>query len=166
MSRTTRIVTPWHISLFFILHLLPASLLADDCMVTTDARQFMAGAAQLASHQLDTTDGQYTALLKNGDIIIARFAQCDLGLTAHYFSVKDLNANELEHTLKMFLGRLLSSDDLMKKFGPDISRFSSNNKNGPLSLPGNGDAHQLSVKPSVSPLYQLHIQYEWIPPEY
>ena len=68
-------------------------------MVTTQARSLMIDSTLLQEEQLNEADGRYSAVLKNNDIILAKYASCDLGMQAHYLSVKPLTDAELKQLL-------------------------------------------------------------------
>jgi len=64
---------------------------SEKCLVSTDARSLMNQYSELQSEKILAEDERYSAVLKNGDIVLATFANCDLGFSAHYFSVLKLD---------------------------------------------------------------------------
>ena len=151
---------------FIIISLIPFSVLADNCLVSTDTRLLMNSSPSLQSEKLLKKDGQYSAILKNGDIVLAKFSTCSLGMTAHYFSIKELSNDELLQRVKMFLTRALPSETVVKKVLPQLDGLSANKFNKTILLEGFGSQHQIIVKPSKSQIFKQHIQYDWIPPEF
>jgi redox-regulated HSP33 family molecular chaperone len=139
---------------------------AEDCLVKTDTRSLMTGMAGLQEEKINVAEGRYTAVLKNGDVVLARFATCDLGMQANYLSVKALDNAELRQTLEMFLTRALASDAVAKKVMPQIKALSAAALQKTATLQGLNDQHQIVVKPAASPNFHTIIQYNWIPPEY
>ncbi len=151
---------------FLIISVLSFPLYAEDCLVSTDARLLMKGYPDLQSEKLIKKDGQYSAILKNGDIVLAKFSTCSLGMSAHYFSVKKLNNDELLKRLTMFLSRTVASEMVAKKVLAQLANLDANKFKQAVILEGLGSQHQLIVKPSTSPIFKQHIQYDWIPPEF
>ena len=152
--------------LFITITLWSMSVYSEDCMVTTQARSLMTDSTLLQEEQLNKADGRYSAVLKNNDVILAQYASCDLGMQAHYLSVKPLADAELKQLLEMFLTRVLSSDMDVKKVVPQLKGLTSTAFQKPVILQGINDQHQLVVKPAASPNFHTIVQYNWIPPEY
>ena len=139
---------------------------SQDCLASTDARAFMSKHPDLQSEKLVANTGTYSAVLNNGDIVLAKFATCDLGFSAHYFSVDELSDNERIKRVKMFLSQTLTSEPIVKKVLPQLDALSGSSFKQAVRFDGLGDQHQIIIKASASPLYKLHIQYQWIPPEF
>lgn len=151
---------------FPLLSLASTPSYSEDCPVTTDARAIMSTIPNLQSEKLITSTGKYSAVLKNGDIVMATFSTCGLGMTVHYLSVRPLTSNERMTHVKTLLNRILPSEAVVKKVMPHLEEFMGNSFDQPVILDGLGDQHRLLITPSPSPLYTLDIQYDWIPPEY
>ena len=139
---------------------------AEDCPVKTDMRPLMQGLASLQEEKIIAAEGRYTAVLKNGDIVLARFATCDLGMQANYMSVKALDNTELLQVLEMFLTRALASDVVAKKVIPQLKGLSTAALQKTVTLQGLNDQHQIAVKSASSSTFHTMIQYNWIAPEY
>lgn len=139
---------------------------AEECMVSTDTRSIMKSHPDLQSEKIIEKDGQYSAVLNNGDIVLAKFSTCSLGMSAHYFSVKKLSNSELLERIKMFLGQAVASKDEANKALPQLDGYDVDKFKDAVVLTGLGSQHQLIVKPSASTIYKQHIQYDWIPPEF
>ena len=152
--------------LFITITMWSMSVYSEDCMVTTDSRSLMTGSALLQEEKLNKADGRYSAVLKNGDVILAQYASCDLGMQAHYLSVMPLGDAELKQLLEVFLTRVLTSDAVVKKIAPQLKSLSSATFQKPVILQGLNDQHQLIVRPAASPNFHTIIQYNWIPPEH
>ena len=139
---------------------------AEDCLIKTDVRPLMTAMASLQEEKILDTEGRYTAVLKNGDVILARFATCDLGMQANYLSVKALDNTELMQVLEMFLTRVLASDAVAKKVMPQLKGLSTAALQKTVTLQGLNDQHQIAVKSASSSTFHTMIQYNWIAPEY
>jgi len=151
---------------FLLLTIFSTPSYSEDCHASTDARALMSTLPELQSEKLIARTGKYSAVLKNGDIVMAMFTTCGLGLSAHYLSVKPLNSNERMAHVKMFLSHILPSQSVVNKVIPQLQGFKGNSFDKAVVLEGLGDQHQVVIKPSPSPLYSLDIQYNWIPPEF
>jgi hypothetical protein len=138
----------------------------EGCLASTDARPVMSTSPELQSEKLIADTGKYSAVLNNGDIVLANFATCELGMSAHYLSRSALNAEERMARVKMFFTRILPSEAAVSKVIPQLANLNGNNFDKAVVLEGLGDQHQIIIKPSASPLYKLDIQYYWIPPEF
>ena len=139
---------------------------AEDCVVKTDVRPLMSGMPALQEEKIFATEGRYTAVLKNGDVMLARFATCDLGMQANYMSVKALDNTELMQVLEMFLTRVLPSDTVAKKVLPQLKGLSSAALRKTITLQGLNDQHQIIVKSATNKNFNTMIEYNWIAPEY
>lgn len=137
-----------------------------ECLASTDAIKVMSTHPELQSEKLMADTGKYSAVLKNGDIVLATFATCDLSKSAHYFSAKTLTTEERMQLVKTFLARMLPSEAVVNKVVPQLENLQGSNFEQPVVLDGMGDQHQIVIKPSASPLYKLDLQYSWIPPEF
>ncbi len=139
---------------------------AEDCVAKTDVRPLMTGMPALQEEKIIVAEGRYTAVLKNGDVVLARFATCDLGMQANYMSVKVLDNTELMQVLEVFITRVLASDTVAKKVIPQLKGLNSAALQKTVTLQGLNDQHQIVVKSATSPSFQTMIQYNWIAPEY
>lgn len=142
------------------------SAYSEDCLVTTDARSLMTGLVTLQEEKLSLEEGRYSAIMKNGDVILARYASCDLGMQASYLSVKPLADAELMQLLEIFLARVLVSDEVVKKVLPQLRSLSLAALQKSVILQGTNDKHQIVVKTAASPNFHTIIQYNWISPEH
>jgi len=126
----------------------------------------MSAQPDLKTEKLVAESGQYSAIMNNGDIVLAKFSTCGLGASSHYFSIKKLSDAELMEKLKLLLKNSLASEPLINKVMPQLSSLNAADFAQPIVLEGLGDQHEISIKPSFSSIYQQHIQYVWIPPEF
>lgn len=138
----------------------------EECLASTDARPIMSNHPELQSEKLIADMGKYSAVLKNGDIVLATFSTCDLGISAHYLSVSALTSEERMARVTMLLTQILPSAAVISKVTPQLENLKGSSFDQPVVLDGLGDQHQIVIKPSTSPLYKLDIQYGWIPPEF
>lgn len=152
--------------LLVLISVLAPSVQAQECVAETQPRKLMTFHPSLADEFLDVDKGRYTAILNNGDSIMASFAICDLGLRAHYISVRPLEDKELKTTLVNFMTKVLPSEVVVNKVVPQLKAVSSIELEQSLVFSGLNDSHRLVVSPSSSPLFATEIHYEWIPPEY
>ena len=152
--------------LFSAVILWSLSSFAEDCLVKTDLRPLMTGVTDLQEEKTNVADGRYTAVLKNGDVIMAQFATCDLGMQASYMSVKALDNAALMQRLEMFITRVLPSDTVVTKVLPQLKALKPAALQKPVILQGLNDQHQVVVKSAASPNFHTIIQYNWIAPEY
>lgn len=139
---------------------------AKDCQIKTDLRPLMTGMPALQQEKIIAAEGRYSAVLKNGDVVLANFATCDLGMQANYMSVKALDNTELMQVLEMFLTRVLPSDVVAKKVLPQLKGLSFAALQNTVTLQGLNDQHQIVVKSAASPVFYTMIQYNWVAPEY
>lgn len=139
---------------------------AEDCLVSTDMRPLLSKAPELQEEKINTKDGRYSALLKNGDILVAQFATCDLGIQAHYFSVTNLNDQQLKQRVHMLLSSVLPSDTVAGKVLPQLDSLSVEALKQPQIFQGLNDEHQIHIQPSPSPAFHTLISYDWIPPQH
>jgi hypothetical protein len=152
--------------LLLLLTLVSGPSHGEECLASTDARPIMSTSPELQSEKLVADAGKYSAVLKNGDIVLAKFATCDLGMSAHYLSKRELTAEERMARVKMFLTRVLPSAVVVNKVIPQLANLNGNSFDQAVVLDGLGDQHQIVIKPSTNPLFTLDIQYTWIPPEF
>lgn len=154
------------IYLILLIAVISLPLYAAECPVSTDTRLLMKSHPNLTKEKLVKKDGQYSAQLKNGDIVLAKFSTCSLGMSAHYFSVKKMSDDETLARVKMFLSRVLPSEQVANKVLPQLAGLEVNKLKQAIVLKGLGSQHKIIIKPSASTIYKQHIQYDWIPPEF
>ncbi|WP_444996063.1 hypothetical protein [Aliikangiella sp. IMCC44359] len=142
------------------------SVLAEECLVSTDFRNLMSNAPELVKEKIDRQNGRYVAVLKNGDNVIAKFATCDLGLQVHYFSTKEINETNARQAIGWWLEYVLPSKDAYEQTLKQLNSMDTNDFKNAIVLEGINDQHRLVIEPSSSPLFLSSIYYEWIPPQY
>lgn len=144
----------------------PTYSLAEECLVSTSANMLMTGYPALVQEKLNEQTGRYSALLGNGDSVLASFDTCGLGLKAHYLSVGILEGNELSQVIREFLSRLLVSEVIRQKVLSQLEALSTEEFVKGVTLSGMGDQHVLSLRGYPYQGVGTIIHYRWIPPEH
>ena len=143
-----------------------SSVYARDCLVHTTPRKLLSNHPQLLRETLLLDNGRYSAILKNGDFALASFSRCDLGMSVHYFSAENLDKNQLKTKLKILSKYFLPSDEVAARVIPQIASLTEKKLGEGAILDGIGDQYKVTVIPFAGHTYRLHIQYDWIPPEF
>jgi len=142
------------------------AVLAEDCLAHTESRKLFSNHTELLYETLLPDTGRYSAVLKNGDFILARFATCGLGMSVHYFSVGDIDKNQLKDKLKALSNYILPSEVVSKKIIPQIALLTEQKLLQGAVVNGPGDRYMIQVLSSDTNTYRLHILYAWLPPEF
>ncbi|MDH5178993.1 MAG: hypothetical protein OEZ39_08330 [Gammaproteobacteria bacterium] len=151
---------------FLFLTIFSLSAHAEECMVSTDARALLKGAPGVKAEKLLADEGRYSAVLNNGDTLVAQFATCSLGTSVHYFVVKQPDDKQLNDLVSNLLSRILPSEAVVQKVLPQLKGKKAAEFSQGVVLEGMNDQHQIKVMPSTSPVFATVIQYSWIPPEH
>lgn len=141
-------------------------LLADECSLSTDSKMLMTNHSKLIKEKLNAKTGRYSALLDNGDSVLAHFDTCGLGVQAHYLSVLPLNNTQLINTTTVFLSKLLPSDSTQKKLLLQLQTTPIEALNKGIQFNENGEGHFIMMSTYSHQGATNLIHYRWIPPEH
>ena len=72
---------------------------ANECETSTVARKLGIEKSTIDFETLDSKSGSYVAALKNGDLLMASFSQCGLGMHAHFYSRNPVTKEQRSKTL-------------------------------------------------------------------
>lgn len=138
---------------------------AEECESTTVARRLGIDKINISFETLDEKKGSYVATLKNGDLVMASFSQCGLGMHAHFYSRTPIT-NELKNkTLRWFLSAVLPSQAAYASLAKQIdSAASSADKKTYTFTSANEESHTFEFKTSESPQFSNALHYSWNPP--
>lgn len=140
---------------------------ADECESSTPARRLNIEKSAIDFESLDTKSGSYVAALKNGDLMMASFLQCGLGMHAHFYSRVPVTREQRAKTLRWLLAAVQPSPDAYASLEKQVNTKAdlSDKKSYTLST-GNAERHVFEFKASESPLYHTVLHYRWEPPEH
>lgn len=134
------------------------------CETVTTARELPIDKTLLAQTSLNEESGQFVAAFKNGDLLIANFSQCGLGLDAHLYLHKSLSDESQRRAQSLrFLAWLWPQEDLSAQ----LKAIPVLPTHEPIALAGAaGDGHELRIVKAESPLFAAVIHYTWLAPEH
>ena len=138
---------------------------AQECESSTVARRLGIDKATIRFETLDEKQGSYVATLKNGDLVMASFSQCGLGMHAHFYSRTPISGEAKSKTLRWFVTAVLPSQAAYAALAKQIdSAASATDKNTYTFTGANEEAHSFEFKPSESPQFSTAFHYSWNPP--
>lgn len=142
------------------------SFAQDNCLVSTNLRELMSSHPQLDQEVVDIKTGKYSALLKNGDAVLAWFAPCELSTKVHYLVSTKLTDDELLNLIKTFSLSVLPSSDAREKILPQLEGLRLADFRESLVLEGINDGHKFVFEDAPQPFIKHRIYYEWRPPQF
>lgn len=138
---------------------------ANECESSTVARKLGIEKSTIDFETLDTKSGSFVATLKNGDLVMASFSQCGLGIHAHFYSRSYMTNVQRTKTLRWFLAAVLPSpaanSSLQKRVG---SKVDLSDKKPFMLIGENEERHVFKFQASESPQYHTVLHYRWDPP--
>lgn len=156
------------------LQLVSIALHAEDCIVSTTTSALESDKSLLSKEVIDEKTGKYIAIYKNGDLLLASFAPCDLGLHAHFYSRELIPATAQVNRLNMFIDLVQGKGEASNKLKSYVKADALPATGQPIILtvsgmedePVPGESHQFVFKTDESPLYRSAIHYNWNPPQH
>lgn len=146
--------------------LISPSIHAEECDTNTVARPLNIEKSTIKFEQLDKKAGEYVATLQNGDLVMASFLQCGLGLHAHLYSHRTLTGDQRAQTLKWFLAAVLPSPEIYKALENQIDASKGYEDNKTYTVSDDMESHDFEFKASESPLFKTAVHYSWQPPQH
>ncbi|MCK7597941.1 hypothetical protein M0G74_11720 [Microbulbifer sp. CAU 1566] len=146
------------------LFVISSSLLANECLVSTTPRALFSGLEQVTDEKFAPDRGEYSATLKDGSSITARFDLCGLGLKASYL-IEHKN-DGLPDYISFLLLNVMPPDSAADSIASKVAAHTEDDFRGGVTLPGSNGDHWVQVKDFPSPVYEAVIHYRWIPPEH
>jgi hypothetical protein len=138
---------------------------AQECESSTVARKLAIEKSRIRYETLDEKRGSYVATLKNGDLVMAWFSPCGLGLHAHFYSRTPITEEQKGATLRWFLAAVLPNAAASASLGKQIDAPSTSVDKKTYTFTGaNDESHTFEFKASESPLYRSVLHYRWNPP--
>ena len=151
------------LSLYFLL--LPFAANASECESSTVARKLGIEKAKLSYETLDKKSGTYVATLKNGDLVMASFLRCGLGMHAHLYSRKPIASEQRAAAIKWLLAAVLTSEAEYASVEEQVNiRADYADGNAYTFDSDNEESYSFEFKPSESPLFHTVLHYRWNPP--
>jgi hypothetical protein len=140
---------------------------ADECETSTTARRLNIEKSTVDFETLEEKRGNYVATLKNGDLVMASFQQCGLGMHAHFYSRNPVAPAQRARTLRWVLAAVAPGpavyQSLEKQMG---SVMGASDKTTYTFSDANEESHVFEFKASESPLFQTVVHYTWNPPQH
>lgn len=138
---------------------------ADECESSTVARKLGIEKSTIDFETLDTKSGSYVAALKNGDLVMASFSQCGLGMHAHFYSRNPVTKEQRAKTLHWLLAAVQPNPAAYASLGKLVnSKADLSDKKTYTLTSGNEERHVFEFQASESPLYHTVLHYKWDPP--
>lgn len=138
---------------------------ADECESSTVTRKLDIEKSTIDFETLDAKSGNYVATLKNGDLVMASFSQCGLGMHAHFYSRNPATKEQRIKTLHWFLAAVLPSPAAYASLGKQVTSKADFSDKKPFTLTSvNEERHVFEFQASESPLYHTALHYRWEPP--
>lgn len=138
---------------------------ADECESSTVARKLGIEKSTIDFETLNTKSGSYVATLKNGDLVMASFSQCGLGMHAHFYSRNPVTKEQRAKTLRWLLAAVQPSPAAFASLEKLINSKADLSDKKTYSLTSeNEEKHMFEFKSSESPLYHTVLHYRWQPP--
>lgn len=147
-----------------LLCIISSSVVAEECPVSTTPRALFTEFEQLVNERFEPEHGKYSATLKNGDSVTARFDLCGLGINASYLIEHDIE--DVSEKIRFLLMHAIPSKNAAGTLASQVATHSEQDFRGGITLQGANGNHWVQVKDSPSPLYSKVIHYRWIPPEH
>jgi len=144
----------------FLVHTVNAS----ECLTNTPARKLSIDKSEIKFETLDKNSGQYVATLVNGDLIMASFLQCELGMNAHLYSRKAISTTQRAATLRSFLSAILPNNISYAAYEKQIDSSINYVNDKTYTLSNESESHSFEFKASESPLFKTALHYRWQPP--
>ena len=144
-----------------------AGVHADECESSTPPRKLGLEKSTIEFETLDQKRGSYVAALKNGDLVMASFSQCGLGMHAHFYSRNPLAKEQRSKTLRGFLAAVLPSQAAYESLAKQLNSTTdlADKKTQTLtSAHEETETHTFEFQASESPLYHTVLHYRWNPP--
>lgn len=139
---------------------------ATECDVYTTPRNLKLSENKVAHQMLDREGGDYVVIFENGDILLASFNQCGLGLHAHYYAREPLIMSERTERLKWMLFAVLPSREAFERLKSQLTKWSDPANDQVMSVYDGSETHDFTFRASESPLFKTSLHYTWNPPEY
>jgi hypothetical protein len=141
------------------------TVFAQECESSTVARRLGIDKATIGFETLDEKKGDYVATLKNGDLVMASFSQCGLGMHAHFYSRTPITGEQKDKTLRWFVSAVLPSQAAYAALAKQIDAAAGATDKNTLTLTGaNEESHSFEFKNSESPQFSSVLHYRWNPP--
>lgn len=138
---------------------------ADECQSSTVARKLNIEKLTIDFETLDDKKGGYVATLKNGDLVMASFLQCGLGMHAHFYSRNPVAKEQRAKTLRWFLAAVLPSQAAYASLEKQVNSTADfSDKKPHVFTGGNEEKHVFEFKASESPLFHTVLHYRWDSP--
>lgn len=138
---------------------------APACEVSTTARALNITGTEPAFQTLDAEQGHYVATFENGDLLLAAFSQCGLGMHAHYYSRTALNEQQRAERLAAFLAAVLPNQEVYKRLQGALAQAVLRDGQV-IGIPDTMDSHDFVFQAAESPLFHTVIHYTWIAPQF
>ena len=138
---------------------------AEECESRTTARRLNIEQSTIDFETLDEKQGNYVATLKNGDLVMASFQQCGLGMHAHFYSRNPIAPEHRAQTLRWFLVAIAPSQTVYKSLEKQLgSVVEPSDKKTYSFADANEERHVFEFKVSETPLSRYVLHYTWYPP--
>lgn len=139
---------------------------AFECDAHTMPRRFDLSGQEVSHEALDEEKGNYVVLFKNGDLLLAAFSTCGLGMHAHYYATAPLTKVEQTVRLRWMLAAVLPSRSIYEELEQQLVDSPSLKKGDIVSFGDEFESHDFVLSDSESPLFSSVIHYTWNPPQY
>ncbi|WP_226664177.1 hypothetical protein [Microbulbifer aggregans] len=147
-----------------ILFAASSSLMAKECVISTTPRALFTGVEGVVREHFEPEKGEYSATLKDGSSVTARFDLCGLGVKASYLIEHE--SGRLSEYIKVLLVSAIPSEDTARTISSQVVKYSEEDFRRGITLQEANGGHRVQVKDSPSPLYETVIHYRWVPPEH
>lgn len=138
---------------------------ANECESSTVARKLGIEKSTIDFETLDTKSGSYVVALRNGDLVMASFSQCGLGMHAHFYSRNPVTKEQRAKTLRWLLAAVQPSPAAHASLEKQVnSKADLSDKKTYTLTSGNEERHVFEFQASESPLYHTVLHYRWEPP--
>ncbi len=145
--------------------LVAPTVFAQECESSTVARRLEIDKTTVSFETLDEKKGSYVATLKNGDLVMASFSQCGLGMHAHFYSRTPITGEQKNKTLRWFVSAVLPSKAAYAALAKQIDAAAGAADTKTVTLTGaNEESHAFEFKTSESPQFSSALHYSWNPP--
>lgn len=145
--------------------LLSQTVYAEECEVSTTARKLNIDKTMINFDALDKKMGEYRAILKNGNLLLASFAQCSLSAEVHFYSRTAISEDQRSNTIRWLLASILSPQ-YYQGIEKQIKTSTQYLDSKIYTVSNEFEAYGFEFKPSVSPLFKTVLHYTWLPPEH
>lgn len=145
----------------------PPATVADECESSTTARRLNIEKSTVDFEALEEQRGNYVATLKSGDLVMASFQRCGLGMHAHFYSRNPVAPEQRTRILRWFLAAVAPSQAVYQSLEKQMGSVQgATDKTTYRFSDANEESHVFEFKASETPLFQSVVHYTWNPPQH